>query len=128
MKFGKRTIFWLIPLGMLGLFVYFYGPKDDITANPYIDEMKQQSVSIKNEATIGEALDHSCTKGKWVFFKTQREQAVVEFKGTCEEQSVNLQFLVGDNNNHQLGALLLDNVQQTSEKRTQFIEQLYSNL
>ncbi|WP_107841974.1 glucosamine 6-phosphate synthetase [Metasolibacillus meyeri] len=133
MKFGKRTIFWLVPLCILGAFVYFYGPKDDITNNQYIDEMKQTSLSETNATTAEDVFAHYCDDGKWIFFKTQREQAVVEFKGKCtinnESQSINLQFLIdNEGGNYQLGALLVNNSQQTPEERTYFIEQLYENL
>ncbi|WP_042473480.1 hypothetical protein [Bacillus ndiopicus] len=133
MGFGKRTIFWLVPLGILGALIYFYGPKDDITNNKYIDEMKQISLSETNATSIEEVFNHYCEKGKWVFFKTQREQAVVEFKGKCminnENQPINMQFLVGNkDSDYQLGALLINNLQQTTEERTKFIDYLYENL
>ncbi|KYG92086.1 glucosamine 6-phosphate synthetase [Metasolibacillus sp. FSL H7-0170] len=131
MGFGKRTIFWLVPLCIIGIFIYFYGPKDDITDNQYIDEIKQISLSETNTTTIEDVFNHYCDESKWVYFKTQREQAVVEFKGQCtineQEQPVNMQFLINDDD-FTLGALLINNFQQSPEERTHFIQHLYENL
>ena len=54
---------------------------------------------------------------------------VVEFKGKCNVKddvlSVNLQYIVEKNQTgYQLGAMLVDGVQQTEDERTSFLQTL----
>lgn len=131
MKLSKRTFFWVIPLAVLIIFIYFYGPKKEITSNESIDEVKAQSFSAQDERAIGDVLANYCPSNKWIYFKSQKEQAVVEFKGKCmdgeQEQAINLQFLVDTvTDEATLGALLINEVQQTKEQKEAWMEQLYN--
>lgn len=131
MKLSKRTVLWIIPLLIIGVFYYFYGPKDEITDNEYIDFVKKQSLVENSELTAEQALNNYCKNSSWIFFKTQRGQSVVEFKGECPVEKkvkpINLQIMVNDDNNKQtLGVLLIDNIQQTSEKRDQYLQTVYA--
>lgn len=132
MKVGKRTILWIVPIVVIGIFVYFYGPKKEITDNEYIQYIKQQSLVENSNISAAQAFESFCDEGKWVFFKTQKGQPVVEFKGECpvnnEVKPVNLQFVIEeDRSSYEVGVLLLNHVQQTAEERAQYIEQVFSN-
>ena len=131
MQRRKRTIFWVIPIAIIGVFFYFYGPKSDITDNEYINYIQQVSLVEDSNLTIHDALNNYCEKSEWIFFKTQREERVVEFKGECpveqDVKPVNFQFIVNkDITEHDLGVLLLNHVQQTEEDREKFINLVYS--
>ncbi len=81
---------------------------------------------------VDQAFENFCNEGKWVFFKTQKGQHVVEFKGECpvnnEVNPINLQFVVEeDRSSYEMGALLLNHVQVTAEEREKYIEQVYNN-
>lgn len=132
MKLGKRTILWIVPIIILGIFVYFYGPKKEITNNEYIQYIQQVSLVENSNIRVDQAFESFCKEAKWVFFETQKGQHVVEFKGECpvnnEVNPVNLQFIVEeDRSSYEIGALLLNHVQQTTEERTKYIEQIYNN-
>ncbi|MFF5994863.1 glucosamine 6-phosphate synthetase [Lysinibacillus sp. KU-BSD001] len=132
MKVTKRTVLWIVPILLIGAFYYFYGPKDAITENAYIDYVKSQTLVDNSNLTVEQAFNNYCEVSDWVFFETQRGQKVVEFKGKCpvEEitQSVNLQFLVDDEQTeHTVGAMLLNDVKQSSEERDTFIQTIYKN-
>ncbi|HWL24011.1 MAG TPA: glucosamine 6-phosphate synthetase [Ureibacillus sp.] len=127
---SKRTILWIVPILIIVIFWYFYGPKDEITDNEYITYVKEQKVSETAE-TFDKAFGSYCEDEKWVYFKTQKEQHVVEFKGSCpqneELKQVNLQFVVEeDRSGYELNVLLLDGVQQTVEQRDMFINDVVS--
>ena len=131
MKVGKRTVLWIVPLFILGLFYYFYGPQDDITENDSITYIKQLSLVDNSNLTNEQAFNSYCEKGNWVYFETQKRQNVVEFKGECPVdgtiQPVNLQFIVNDDiDEHAVGVLLLNHVQQTDEQRQTYIQTVYN--
>ncbi|MFY3792946.1 glucosamine 6-phosphate synthetase [Ureibacillus sp. MALMAid1270] len=127
---SKRTILWIVPILIIVIFWFVYGPKEEITDNEYITYIKQEKIN-ENAKTYEEAFASSCEEGKWIYFKTQKEQHVVEFEGTCPHsetmKKVNLQFIIEDDrSDYDLNVLLLDSVQQTSEIRDQFIDQVVS--
>ena len=131
MKVGKRTILWIVPLIIIGVFYYFYGPQDDITENDSIDYIKNLSLVDNSNLTNEQAFQNYCEEAKWVYFETQKRQNVVEFKGECPVdgniQPVNLQFIVNDEiNQHTVGVLLLNHVQQTDKEREAYIQAVYN--
>ena len=132
MKPRKRTVLWIVPLLIIGVFYYFYGPQDDITENDSIDYIKNISLVDNSNLTNGQAFHNYCEKGNWVYFETQKRQNVVEFKGDCPVegtiQPVNLQFIVNDEiNEHTVGVLLVNHVQQTDEQRQAFFQTVYTH-
>lgn len=132
MNIGKRTILWIVPIGIIGIFYYIYGPQKEITNNDYISYVQQLPLAENSNVSIEETLANYCEKSSWVFFKTQMRKNVVEFKGKCpvegEIQPVNLQFVVDKEiTDHTLGVMLINNVQQTDDDRDQYIQQAYAN-
>lgn len=130
MKPTKRTILWIVPILIIAVFYYYYGPKDEITENNYIDMIKDQILVENSNITIEEAFNRYCSKSEWVYFETQKRQKVVEFKGECPvkeaTEPVNLQFLMEEENDQFfLGVLLLNHVQQTEEERESYIQAVY---
>lgn len=126
----KRTILWIIPIGVIGIFFYFYGPQKDVTDNQYITYVKEQPL-VANASPIDEVLTGYCSGGKWVYFQTTKLQNVVEFKGECpvngDVQPVNLQVIVEkDQTSHRIGALLINHVSQTTEEKDVFLSSLYA--
>ncbi len=129
---SKRTILWIIPILIIVIFWYFYGPKEEITDNEYISYIKDNSFTENSDSTLEDAFSSYCSEGKWVYFKTQKNQNVVEFKGACpvdgKVNDVNLQFVVEDNQKgYQVGVLLLDGVQKTEEERDEFLNMVVTN-
>nr|WP_106778829.1 glucosamine 6-phosphate synthetase [Lysinibacillus timonensis] len=125
---SKRTILWIVPILIIVIFWYFYGPKDEITDNEYITYIKEVKVNDSTN-TLETAFNNYCEEGKWIYFQTQKNQHVVEYKGNCpqenELQSVNLQFVVeNDQQGYQVGVLLLDSVQQSDEQRNEFLNKI----
>ncbi|MEG0385952.1 hypothetical protein [Solibacillus cecembensis] len=125
----KRTIFWIIPIAILGIFVYFFGPKDTITDNEYIDYMKAATLTSDSPLTTEVAFSNVCEKGGWEYFETKMLDRVVEYKGECtvdgKLEPVNVQFIVEkDKSSHIIGAMLVNTVQQTDEQRDAFIQSL----
>lgn len=115
----KRTIFWLIPIGILISLCVYYWPQEEITDNEFIDYVKTTSYESITYETL---MANNCSESNWVYFATNRGQDVVEFKGTCsidnEEQKVNLQFLVDEQmESVDLGAMLIANEQISEEER-----------
>ena len=45
-KLSKRNILWIVPIGILAVFWYFYGPQKDITDNEYITYVKTIPMKI----------------------------------------------------------------------------------
>ncbi|MFC7685026.1 glucosamine 6-phosphate synthetase [Ureibacillus sp. GCM10028918] len=128
---SKRTILWIVPIAIIAIFWYFYGPKDEITDNEYITYIKEASVDESN-ISFENSFATNCTDSKWVYFKTQKNQNVVEFKGTCEVENqksdLNLQFVVEDDQKgYTMGVLLLDGKQQTEEQRNNMLKLIASN-
>lgn len=126
---NKRTIFWIIPIAILGIFFYVFGPKDEITDNAYIDYMKTTALMSDKPTTTETAITNACEKGGWTYFQTKMNDHVVEYKGDCnvngQVEPINLQFIVEkDKSTHIVGALLVNNVQQTDEQRDAFIKAL----
>lgn len=126
MKLTKRNILWLVPIIIIIIFWYFYGPKEEITDNEYIDYVKQSTYKSQSK-TYEEAFANYCKEGKWVYFQTSKNQNVVEFKGTCPNEKknadVNLQFIVDeDKKNYTIGAMLLDGKQLSEEEKDKFIQ------
>ena len=131
MKPGKRTVLWIVPLLIIGVFYYFYGPQDDITENDSINYIKSISLIDNSNLTNEQTFHNYCEKANWIYFETQKKQNVVEFKGECPVdgtiQPVNLQFIVNDEiNEHTVGVLLFNHVQQTEEQRQAFIQTVYN--
>ncbi len=124
-KLSKRNILWIVPIGILAVFWYFYGPQKDITDNEYITYVK--NYSYENSAkTLESAFASACENPYWVYFETQKGQDVVEFEGDCtvnnEVAKVNVQFLVdNDITSVQSGAMLVDNKMQEEADRDEFL-------
>lgn len=124
-KLSKRNILWIIPIAILGVFWYFYGPQKDITDNEYITYVKSYSYENSTK-TLEDAFASACENPYWVYFETQKGQDVVEFKGDCPVDNkvtkVNVQFLVDkDMTSVQSGAMLADSKMQEEADRDQFI-------
>jgi hypothetical protein len=129
MEKRKRTIFWIIPILVLLIFVYLFGPKKAVTDNEYISYIKAAPLTENSIETTETAFKHYCEESNWEYFQTKMLDHVVEFKGKCkvnnEVQSVNLQYIVEKKQaSHKLGAMLVDGVQQTEEQRTSFLHTL----
>lgn len=125
---SKRNILWLVPIGILGIFWYYYGPQKDITDNEYITYVKNYSIENNNQ-TLGSSFKEACKNPYWVYFETQKGQDVVEFKGDCpinnEEAKVNIQFLVDpDIKNVRYGAMLVNSKMQEEADRDKYILEL----
>ncbi|ATP39740.1 glucosamine 6-phosphate synthetase [Solibacillus sp. R5-41] len=130
MERKKRTIFWIIPIAILGIFFYFFGPKDTITDNEYIDYMKASALTSDSQLTTEAAFSKVCEKGGWEYFETKMFERVVEYKGKCTVEGklepVNVQFIVEkDKSSHLIGAMLVNSVQQTDEQRDAFIQTMH---
>lgn len=124
-KLSKRNILWIVPIGILGVFWYFYGPQKDITDNEYITYVKNYSFENSNK-TLESGFANTCKNPYWVYFKTQKGQDVVEFKGDCpvnkKVAKVNVQFLVNrDMTNVRYGAMLVENKMQEEADRDKFM-------
>lgn len=128
---SKRTILWIVPILIIVIFWFMYGPKDEITDNEYIDYIKQSTLegSPQNFETV---LESACSESKWVYFQTSKRQHVVEFKGKCpteksDTSEVNLQFIVEKKrDDFQVGAMLLNGEQQSEKMRDDFLSKLFS--
>ncbi|WP_274309859.1 glucosamine 6-phosphate synthetase [Solibacillus daqui] len=122
----KRTIFWIIPIAILGVFIYFFGPKKPVTDNEYVQYIQATPVVENSNITTEVALKNYCEKSKWEYFQTKMMEHVVEFKGDCKVndkvQSVNLQYVVEKGQaNYRIGAMLVAGIQQTEEQRSAFL-------
>lgn len=129
---SKRTILWIVPLLIIAIFWYFYGPQKEITDNAYITYIKESNINEDETTTFESAFADSCEEGKWVYFKTQKNHHVVEFKGSCpvdgNESDVNLQFVVEDEQaGYQIGALLVNSEQQSEDQRDHFVKIIAAN-
>lgn len=127
-KLSKRNILWIVPIGILGVFWYFYGPQKDITDNEYITYVKNYSFENSN-TTLESGFANTCKNPYWVYFETQKGQDVVEFKGDCpinnKTAKVNAQFLVDrDMTNVRNGAMLIDNKMQEEADRDKYLVDL----
>lgn len=123
---SKRTILWIVPIIIIALFWYFYGPQKEITEHEHITYIKQSTLNETSKETFDQSFGNNCEDGKWVYFKTQKNTEVVEYKGKCkindELQEFNLQFIVKDKGERfELGAMLIGGVQQSEEDRDQII-------
>jgi hypothetical protein len=129
MEKRKRTIFWIIPIGVIGIFIYLFGPKDAITDNEYISYIKASPL-IEDSMIIAEtAFANHCEKTGWEYFQTKMFEHVVEFKGECQVdntvQPINLQFIVEkDQSSHRIGAMLINGEAQTEQQRSVFLTML----
>lgn len=124
-KLTKRNILWIVPIGILGVFWYFYGPQKDITDNEYITYVKNYSVENSSQS-LEKAFNSTCKNSKWIYFETQKRQDVVEFEGECpinnKEEKINVQFLVDrDMKNVKKGAMLVNSEIQNETDRDEFI-------
>jgi len=124
-KLSKRNILWIVPIGILGVFWYFYGPQKDITDNEYITYVKNYSYENSTK-TLENGFAAACENQYWVYFETQKRQDVVEFEGACcidhKVAKVNVQFLVdNDRTKVQSGAMLVDSKMQEETDRDQFL-------
>lgn len=128
---SKRTFLWIVPILIIIIFWYFYGPKKEITDNEYITYIKETSLHEDKKETIEQSLANYCEEEKWIYFKTQKNHNVVEFKGSCpvegKTKHVNLQFVVEDNQKgYKLGALLLDGDEQSQSTKDKFLNSVVS--
>lgn len=126
MEKKKRTIFWIIPIGVIGVFFYFFGPQKAVTDNDYITYIHATPVMENSDITIEEALKNYCEESRWEYFQTKMMEHVVEFKGECKIdnnlQSVNLQYVVEKGQtDYRIGAMLVNGEQQSEEQRTLFL-------
>lgn len=124
-KLTKRNILWIVPIGIIGVFWYFYGPQKDITDNEYITYVKNYSIENSSQS-LENAFNKTCQNSKWIYFETQKRQDVVEFEGECpinkKVEKVNVQFLVDrDMTNVRKGAMLVNSVVQKETDRDEFI-------
>ncbi|AWE07096.1 glucosamine 6-phosphate synthetase [Lysinibacillus sp. 2017] len=127
MQKRKRTIFWIIPIAVLGIFIYVFGPKSTVTDNDYISYIKAAPLTENSNVNNEAVFINYCEKSSWEYFQTKMMEHVVEFKGKCEVnddvQSINLQYVVEKNQiSHHIGALLVDGVQQSEEQRAEFLQ------
>ncbi|PKC50811.1 hypothetical protein RhiirA1_485295 [Rhizophagus irregularis] len=53
---SKRTILWIVPIIIIVIFWYFYGPKDEITDNEYISYIKEIKYN-ETEETLASAFE-----------------------------------------------------------------------
>ncbi|MGN7476378.1 glucosamine 6-phosphate synthetase [Solibacillus silvestris] len=125
----KRTIFWIIPIGVIGIFFYFFGPQKTVTDNEYISYIQATPVIEKSDVMTGDAFANYCEKGRWEYFQTKMMEHVVEFKGDCEienkVQSINLQYVVEKGQTeYRIGAMLVNGAQQSEQQRTAFLNTL----
>lgn len=126
---SKRTILWIVPILILVIFWFLYGPKDEITDHEYIDYIKQSTLNDSSQ-NIQTALESICSENKWVYFQTSKRQHVVEFQGSCAIESknssqMNLQFIVEkERKDFQVGAMLLDGEQQSETVRDEFLSEI----
>lgn len=128
---SKRTILWIVPIAIIAIFWYFYGPQEEITDNDYITYIKESPIN-GSDVSFDNAFANHCTESKWVYFKTQKNDNVVEFKGACQvknkETDVNLQFVVEDGQkSYDLGVLLINGEQQTEEQRDEILKIVAAN-
>ncbi|MER1957100.1 MAG: glucosamine 6-phosphate synthetase [Solibacillus sp.] len=122
----KRTIFWIIPIAVLGVFIFFFGPKKPVTNNDYVQYIQAAPVAENSNVTTEAALENYCEKGKWEYFQTKMMEHVVEFKGDCQVdnkvQSINLQYVVEKGQaDYRVGAMLVSGEQQSDEQKTAFL-------
>lgn len=115
----KRTIFWLIPIGLLICLVVYFWPQNEITDHEYIDYVK---ASTHENTTYEQLMAKNCAENNWVYFETNRRQDVVEFKGTCtvdnKQKPINLQFVVdADMKDLNIGAMLVAEEKVEEQKR-----------
>ncbi len=130
-KLSKRNILWIIPIGILGVFWFFYGPQKDVTDNEYITYVKNYSIENSNQ-TLEAAFVSACQNPYWLYFETQKGQDVVEFKGDClinnKDAKVNVQFLVDPNmTTVKYGAMLVDSKMQEESVRDNYLLALTKN-
>ena len=121
----KRNILWIIPIGIIGVFWYFYGPQKDITDNEYITYVKNYSFENSSQS-LEQSFNETCKNPKWIYFETQKRQDVVEFEGECpvnnKNEKINVQFLVDrDMKNVKKGAMLINSEIQDETARDEFI-------
>ena len=122
----KRTIFWIIPIAVLGVFIFIFGPKKPVTDNAYVQYIQAAPVVENSNITTEDAFQNYCEKSKWEYFQTKMMEHVVEFKGDCKVddkvQAVNLQYVVEKGQaDYRLGAMLVAGVQQSEEQRSAFL-------
>lgn len=129
MKLSKRNFLWIIPIAIIGLFFWVYGPQDDITDNEYIKYVKNYKLIANNDTPLEQVMEKSCKKPYWVYFESQGGQSVVEFQGNCpvdqKTGDIKLQFLVNEEMTEvKPGGMLLNGTEVKKEKKDQFIETL----
>lgn len=124
----KRTIYWIIPIGILIALGVYYWPQEEITDNEFIEYVK---TTTYNETTYAALMDNNCSEINWVYFATNKRQDVVEFKGTCavdgEDKKLNVQFLVDpEMTTVDVGAMLIANEKVAEKKRDETLAQFNS--
>jgi len=128
MKFlSKRTILWVIPIGIMITFFVMFGPKKQINDNEYIQYVKDSTLEAIGPKKLG-TLTEGCEQAKWIYFETSKNQDVVELQGNCDYadgKDTKIQFLVdNDRTTIRPGAMLLDNKQLTPDERDAKLAQL----
>ena len=71
-KLSKRNILWIVPIGILAVFWYFYGPQKDITDNEYITYVK--TIPMKIAQKLWRVPLPLPENPYWVYFETQRDR------------------------------------------------------
>lgn len=122
----KRTVYWIIPIAILALFFYFFGPKKPVTDNEYVQYIQAAPVVENSKLTTEEAFKSYCEKGKWEYFQTKMMEHVVEFKGECSVNEqvlpVNLQYVVEKGQTeYRVGAMLVNGEKQSDQQRNDFL-------
>lgn len=122
----KRTIFWVIPIAVLGVFIFLFGPKKPVTDNEYVQYIQAAPVVENSNVTTEAAFKNYCENSKWEYFQTKMMEHVVEFKGDCQVddqlRAINLQYVVEKGQtDYRVGAMLVSGEQQSDEQKTAFL-------
>lgn len=127
---SKRSILWIVPLITIFILWYLLKPSD---GQEYISYIQKATLNSDSSVSFESALNDFCDEEKWIYFRTNNRQHVVEFQGACpvhgqEKSKVNLQFVVKkDLTDFTVGAMLLEGQQQTPEQRDAFLNRLVSS-
>lgn len=123
-KASKRVVLWIVPILLIGaLFLYFRPASNQ---SQYI-ELAQNYTVPNSTISFSESLSTYCSDEDWKFFETNRGQKVVEFSGSCDlegSQLLNIQFLIDDDNEVKVGAMLIEHQQIEEEEKPNLFAQL----
>ena len=127
-KYSKRTILWIVPILLIAALIFYFRPASD--QEQYIQAAKAYAVPAHEDITFEQSFNNSCNEGEWTFFETNRGQKVVEFSGECnvkDATQVNLQFLMDDDLNVEIGALLVDYNNVTEDEKPTYFDAIALN-